>query len=250
MQPAVRRDGEDGVRHAAVHRTRPSHAVGKIDGCRHGLRRRRRSALSGGASEPSSAEYRRRRSAAPCRSSAMCADSACRRTRNAHHACENNAQRRCPARPCDVSGAANRRGSGTSGQQIFDFEASIGNVGEPSPAILLEAPPQQRSEFRRRLGGQSGPVGFAAHDGAKRIRDRHSGKRALRRQHLVQQTTERPDVASPVNAVAHGLLGADVGNGTDEHAFFRPSKSQREIGRAGSRRRHPARASRRRSPAP
>ena len=102
-------------------------------------------------------------------------------------------------------------------------------------AIFLEASPQQRSECRRRARWQSGPVRFAAHDGSERIGDCHSRERTLRRQHLVQQAAERPDVASPVKTIAHGLLGADVSNGPNEHAFFRPSERQREIGCAGFR---------------
>ena len=77
--------------------------------------------------------------------------------------CENNAARKMPAQRSNALGAMEQPllvGSELAqapkpGQQIFDFEASIGNVGEPSPAILLEAPPQQRPELRRRVAGKA-----------------------------------------------------------------------------------------------
>ena len=129
-------------------------------------------------------------------------------------------------------GSEIRRRLQRPGQQIFDVEASIGNISEPAPAVLLEAPPQQCPERWRRVVRQSVPFGFASHDGAQRVRHGDARKRPPGRQHLVQQATECPDVASSINAVAHGLFGTDVGNGPDQHAFLRASKRECEIWRA------------------
>ena len=68
---------------------------------------------------------------------------------------------------------------GPSLEQIIDFKIASAMFADPSPAILLEAPPQQRSDFRRRVGWQSRPVRFAAHDGAKRVGHRHAGNARL-----------------------------------------------------------------------
>ena len=54
-EPAVRRDGEDGVRYAGVHRARPSHSVGKSDERRHRLAWSGRRALRRRLRPPSAA---------------------------------------------------------------------------------------------------------------------------------------------------------------------------------------------------
>ena len=177
-----------------------------------------------------------------------------------HQRCDNSACDECKSNDQVASARCRCSGGCVSsdvrhslqgpGQQIFDVEASIGNVGEPAPAILLEAPPQQCPERWRRVVRQGVPFGFASHDGAQRIRHGDAWKRPPGRQHLVQQATEGPDVASSINPVAHGLFGADVGNGPDQHAFLRASKRECEIWRADARSRSRARASPRQSPAP
>ena len=87
---------------------------------------------------------------------------------NRHHAgerdagdkCQHRDQRCAPPcrRSCDraLTTAAGECGCGfgTSGQQVFDFESSIGDVRQTSRAILLEAAPQQLAKLRRRRSRQ------------------------------------------------------------------------------------------------
>jgi hypothetical protein len=77
--------------------------------------------------------------------------------------------------------------------------------------ILLQAPAQQTTNRRRRLGRQRVQVGLARQHGRDRVGHRFPRlERVLPRQHLVEHTAERPHVGTPVDGLPARLFRAHV----------------------------------------
>jgi len=106
--------------------------------------------------------------------------------------------------------------SGELGQGIVDLESSIPRVPESSGLVLFERTAQEGANGRRRIRWKSGPVGLVLQDGAKRFSDRVSVECPPPCEYLIEQTTERPDVGTPVDGLPSEHLRAHVGRRPNE----------------------------------
>ena len=101
---------------------------------------------------------------------------------------------------------------------VVDFDARVGDVVQPAVRILVQTPPQQLANRRRRVRRQRAPLGLAFENRRNRVRDGLARKRGASRQHLVQHAPERPDVGALVDGLTARLLRAHVGGRAEDRA--------------------------------
>ena len=100
--------------------------------------------------------------------------------------------------------------------RIGDLEARIADVAKPVGAILLEAPPKQPANRRRRCGRQCRQVRLPRQHRGQQLGHVVAGKRASPGQHFVEHAAERPDVGACVERLSTRLLGTHVGGGAED----------------------------------
>ena len=109
--------------------------------------------------------------------------------------------------------------------------ADDGDVGEARLAIFFEAAFYQRAHVRRHIRRQRRPVGLAAHHCRNNIGEIFAVEGARAGEHLVEHTTERPDVAALVGRLALRLLRTHVDSRAENDAGVRVHGRRRDRGR-------------------
>jgi hypothetical protein len=118
--------------------------------------------------------------------------------------------------PCRARSLGGRRRARRN--RFGQEKTSDADLGYSLRAILFEALAQHEARLFGQIGRQPRPVRFRTQDGGKRIGDIFAFERTGAGQHLVQHTSERPDVASLVGRLALCLLGAHVRGGAENDA--------------------------------
>ena len=102
----------------------------------------------------------------------------------------------------------------------------IADVTKALARIFLEATLDQRADVNR----HPSPLGLCANDRGDRLAYVVALERAPRGQHLVEHTSERPDVAALVRRPALGLLGCHVGGRAQQCSDARHHRGRRNRG--------------------
>ena len=148
----------------------------------------------------------------------------CSRGNENQRCCECDGENRgeCPGHGSDPGRYATRVGGywrwheigrGHAALHFFNSDAGVANGLKPLPHVLAQTPLDQIANARRNGLRESAPLGIVSYDGGKRLRNGLPTKCALARQHLIEQTTERPNVGTAIDGLALGLFGRHVGGG-------------------------------------
>ena len=100
---------------------------------------------------------------------------------------------------------------------VLQFETRVADVAETPAWIFFQASPQQRPHVCGSCRGESRPRWLTLEDGGDRVGHRRPGERCAAGEHLIQDTTERPDICPLVERPATRLLGAHIGRSTENH---------------------------------
>ena len=108
---------------------------------------------------------------------------------------------------------------------IFKGDPRFADVAEAPPDVPIETPRHETPYRGRRRRGESRQVDALTQHRRERVRDVLAFKRALTRQHFVEDRTERPHVAALVSRPSFHLLGTQVRGGAKDHPHLRQRRT-------------------------
>src|SRR5262249_38668543 len=98
-----------------------------------------------------------------------------------------------------------------SGNDIVDFNTSVGDVMQTLFRVSCEAAPQELKDSSIGPVGHERPVGLTLENRSDEVRKGLAIERRLPGEHLIEHATECPDVRPFVDGFPAGLLRAHVG---------------------------------------
>ena len=114
--------------------------------------------------------------------------------------------------------------------RLLNLEGRIADITQPARGVFQQAASQEAPDAVWRFRREPAPVRFVGQDRRHGIRERGPLKRGPSGQHLVEHTSERPDVRAPIDVQAARLLRTHVSRGTEHQVRLR----YLQVRRAGS----------------